>query len=84
MRGRAKKRSFKRSRAKQRWTAEGVFVGVRVVATSSVSFNHVMVQARRWAVAADGTDIMRDNTAMLISGCFWLSFEKSEFLALMA
>jgi hypothetical protein len=60
---------------------EGVFVGVRVVATSSVAFTNVMVQARQWAVAADGTDIIRDNTAMLISGCFWLSFEKSEFHA---
>lgn len=60
---------------------EGVFVGVRIVATNSVSFSRVLVQARQWAVATDGNDIVRDNTAMLISGCFWLAFEKSEFHA---
>ena len=54
---------------------EGVFTGVRIISTSSVTFTHVLVQAREWAIDA------RDNAAMLISGCFWLSFEKSAFHA---
>jgi len=55
----------------------GVYTGVRIVSTGSVTFTNVQVQAQLWAVDAN----VRDNTAMLISGCFWLWFEKCQFVA---
>ena len=62
----------------ERLAIAGQFIGVKIIATSSVNMHQVHISAKQWAV--EPVDIP-DATALLITGCFWLWFEECAFSA---